>query len=126
MADGITGIVTKPVKVHHEEKRRQGRAAELQRFVAEQQQTLLEAHDDKTSPRTSRASHPRRDVHKTSSAAQKAAAASAMSVGLLAPRALKGLAVDFPLAITEGLRSVPSQYGDQSRNHSNITGVGTW
>ncbi|KAH8734160.1 hypothetical protein BGZ61DRAFT_566508 [Ilyonectria robusta] len=55
------------------------------------------------------------------SLAGRMAGASAKSVGKIAPTALKGMVVDIPLAITEGLRSVPRHYGGGVRDHGPVT-----
>jgi hypothetical protein len=51
------------------------------------------------------------------------AGASAKSVGSFVPTALKGMMVDIPLAITEGMRSMPSYYGGVVRDNGKVTGV---
>lgn len=33
--------------------------------------------------------------------------------------------VDIPLAITEGLRSIPTHYGDQGHDNGKVTGIGS-
>lgn len=53
--------------------------------------------------------------------AGKVAGASAKSIGMLGPTAAKGMLVDFPLAITEGLRAVPQHFGTKTRNHGPVT-----
>ena len=50
------------------------------------------------------------------------AGASGMSIAMFAPKALKGMTVDFPLALTEGLKNVPRYYGDTPRDHGQVTG----
>ena len=55
----------------------------------------------------------------------KATAAGAKSIGSIGPRALKGMMVDFPLALTEGLSAVPSHYGDKGRDNGKVTGIGS-
>lgn len=51
------------------------------------------------------------------------AGASAKSLGSFAPTALKGMTVDIPLALTEGLRNVPRYYGEEPRDHGPITDI---
>ncbi|KAK1986369.1 UDP-glucose,sterol transferase [Colletotrichum cereale] len=51
-----------------------------------------------------------------------AAAAAANGVGKLAGNAAKGLFVDIPLAMTEGLRAVPNLYGDRVQKHDAVEG----
>lgn len=41
---------------------------------------------------------------------------------MFAPKALKGMTVDIPLALTEGLKNVPRHYGDTPRDHGPVTG----
>ncbi|KAK1625678.1 UDP-glucose,sterol transferase [Colletotrichum phormii] len=57
-----------------------------------------------------------------SRAAAAAAAAAANGVGKLAGNATKGMLVDIPLAVTEGLRAVPNLYGDTVRKHDAVEG----
>lgn len=45
-----------------------------------------------------------------------------MSLAMFAPKALKGMTVDIPLAITDGLKNVPRAYGDTPRDHGPVTG----
>lgn len=49
------------------------------------------------------------------------AGASARSIGKIGPTALKGMVVDIPLALTEGLKSVPNHYGGNVRDHGPVT-----
>lgn len=41
---------------------------------------------------------------------------------MFAPKALKGMTVDIPLALTDGLKNVPRVYGDTVRDHGPVTG----
>jgi hypothetical protein len=40
---------------------------------------------------------------------------------MMGPIAAKGMLVDFPLAITEGLKTVPQHFGTRDRNHGPVT-----
>ncbi|KAL5041625.1 hypothetical protein BDW71DRAFT_217628 [Aspergillus fruticulosus] len=51
------------------------------------------------------------------------AGASAKSLGSIGPTMIKGATVDFPLALTEGLRNVPRLYGEVPRDHGPVTGI---
>lgn len=51
------------------------------------------------------------------------AGASAKSLGSFVPTALKGMAVDIPLALTEGLRNVPRYHGEEPRDHGPVTDI---
>lgn len=50
------------------------------------------------------------------------AVAAANGVGKLAGNATKGLLVDIPLAVTEGLRAVPNLYGEPVQKHDAVEG----
>jgi hypothetical protein len=49
------------------------------------------------------------------------AGASGKSLAMFAPKALKGMTADIPLALTEGLKNVPRYYGDTPRDHGSVT-----
>jgi hypothetical protein len=51
------------------------------------------------------------------------AGASAKSLGGFVPTALKGMTVDIPLAMTEGLRNIPRLHGEEPRDHGPITDI---
>ncbi|KAL2006865.1 hypothetical protein VTN00DRAFT_9533 [Thermoascus crustaceus] len=51
------------------------------------------------------------------------AGASAKSLGAFVPTALKGMTVDIPLALTEGLRNAPRYYGEEPRDHGPVTDI---
>ncbi|KAJ5492819.1 hypothetical protein N7539_001565 [Penicillium diatomitis] len=53
----------------------------------------------------------------------KMAGASAKSLGSFIPTALKGMTVDIPLAMTEGLRNIPRLHGEEPRDLGQITGI---
>ncbi|KAK2775420.1 UDP-glucose,sterol transferase [Colletotrichum kahawae] len=91
MTGSITGWVTKPIEAFHDEKRR--RARELRRHEANGGSALD----------------------------GKVAGASAKSIGMIAPNAAEGMLVDIPLAITEGMRSVPKHFGTKIRDHGPVT-----
>ncbi|OQD69774.1 hypothetical protein PENPOL_c002G10595 [Penicillium polonicum] len=49
--------------------------------------------------------------------------ASAKSLANFVPTALKGMTVDIPLAMTEGMRNVPLLYGEKPQHNGSVTGV---
>ncbi|KAJ5847340.1 hypothetical protein N7455_011297 [Penicillium solitum] len=49
--------------------------------------------------------------------------ASVKSVANFVPTALKGMTVDIPLAMTEGLRNVPRLYGEKPQHDGSVTGI---
>jgi hypothetical protein len=51
------------------------------------------------------------------------AGASAKSLGAFVSTALKGMTVNIPLALTEGLRNTPQYYGEEPRVHGPVTDI---
>ncbi len=125
MADSITGVVTKPVDEYRHEQRRRER--ERKREVARQgaHHDALDAVDGRSSPTGSStsgaASADDFGKPKPRSMAGTVAGASAKSIGMLGPTAAKGMLVDSPLAITEGMKSVPQLFGTKVRHHGPVT-----
>ncbi|KZL66861.1 UDP-glucose,sterol transferase [Colletotrichum tofieldiae] len=122
LTGSITGMVTKPVEEYHDEKQR--RARDLKRQQMQQRESdssdfKRDASIDDCSSVASTGSG--RSKGKQKSIAGKVAGASAKSIGLFAPTAAKGMLVDIPLAITEGLRTVPKHFGTEVRNHGPVT-----
>ncbi|KAH7166450.1 hypothetical protein EDB81DRAFT_918891, partial [Dactylonectria macrodidyma] len=101
LAGSITGMVTKPVEEYHDERRKRARGLKLTGS-----DVMVSTHQSKETQH---------------SLAGKMATASLKSIGGFAPTALKGMMVDFPLAITEGMKSVPGHYGGNVRDHGPIT-----
>ncbi|KAM0323272.1 hypothetical protein ACHAQA_008863 [Verticillium albo-atrum] len=114
MTSSITGMVTKPIDEYktHQYRREQ----ERKRLAASETASLDSKATDHAASFTSasRASE--------TSIAGKMVGASAKSIGSIGPTALKGMVVDIPLAITEGLRAVPGHYGDKVRDHGPVSG----
>ncbi|KAK0721774.1 hypothetical protein B0T26DRAFT_700265 [Lasiosphaeria miniovina] len=125
MTDSITGMVTKPVDEYRHEQRRRER--ERKRDVARQgaHHDTLDVADGRSSPAGSStsgaASTDDFGKPKPRSMAGTVAGASAKSIGMLGPTAAKGMLVDFPLAITEGMKSVPQLFGTKVRHHGPVT-----
>ncbi|KAM5341552.1 hypothetical protein ACJ41O_014583 [Fusarium nematophilum] len=121
MAGSITGIVTKPVEEYRDEQQR--RARELKRTQAQAPATMQEKAGDSGASIADRASgdsaRPRSEH--SGSLAGRMAASSAKSIGKVGPTALKGMVVDIPLALTEGLKAVPHHYGGAVRDHGPVT-----
>jgi hypothetical protein len=137
MADSITGMVTKPMDEYRYEQRRRERERKRDLSSSSQQNSQ---HDlPKTEDGGGRASSPA-PSHTSSrlttasttttsdptkpkqrSMAGTVAGASAKSIGMIGPIAAKGMLVDFPLALTEGLKTVPSHFGTKVRNHGPVT-----
>jgi hypothetical protein len=121
MAGSITGIVTKPVEEYRDEHRR--RVIELKRAQAQIPPTIHEKAGDGDRLSMSRLSNdsarPRSEHSGT--LAGRMAGASAKSAGRIGQTAAKGMLVDIPLALTEGLKSVPQLYGAKVRDHGPVT-----
>jgi hypothetical protein len=123
MAGSITGIFTKPVEEYRDEQKR--RAGELKRAQARVPSTIpekAENGDHLSVNRLSNDSVRPRSAH-SGNLAGRMAGASAKSAGRIGQTAAKGMLVDFPLAITEGLKSVPQLYGGNVRDHGPVTGA---
>ncbi|RMJ17627.1 hypothetical protein CDV36_002667 [Fusarium kuroshium] len=116
MAGSMTGMVTKPVEEYQNEKKRRARQ------MKGTQSRVPAIEDDKAGP-SERASDDsaRPNTEHSSSLAGRMAGASAKSIGKLGPTALKGMVVDIPLALTEGLKAVPHAYGGNVRDHGPVT-----
>ena len=55
--------------------------------------------------------------------AGRMAGASMKSLANFVPTALKGMTVDIPLAMTEGMRNVPRLYGEKPLGHGRVTDI---
>ncbi|KAI7554833.1 UDP-Glycosyltransferase/glycogen phosphorylase [Hortaea werneckii] len=124
LADCVTGIVTKPIGQHQKQQRQKKRATELQAFVTTQKQQLFATSqssdnvDSDESTKSNGKTHSRRRTGGT-----QTALAGVKSIGSFAPKALKGMLSDIPLAMTEGLRTAPRHYGDTLRDNGRVTGI---
>ncbi|KAM0568338.1 hypothetical protein ACHAP9_005430 [Verticillium nonalfalfae] len=110
MTGSITGMVTKPVDEY-----------KAHQYRKEQERKRLAAASDTASVKSA-ATDRSASATKSPSLAGKMVGASAKSIGGIAPTALKGMVVDIPLALTEGLRAVPGHYGDKPRDNGQVTG----
>ncbi|TID06557.1 Sterol 3-beta-glucosyltransferase UGT80A2 [Colletotrichum higginsianum] len=124
MTGSITGMVTRPMEEYKNEKRRRTR----EELRIRRQIDGGGGRSGDGSPRDSVSSTGRADggsdpseKQKRPSMAGKVAGASAKSIGLVGPTAAKGMLVDFPLALTEGLRAVPKHFGTAVRDHGAVT-----
>ncbi|KAL0934371.1 UDP-glucose,sterol transferase [Colletotrichum truncatum] len=118
MTGSITGMVTKPIDEYKEETRRRARQLEKQQQRSGSSNSRDASVDGRSSvistgSANSKTKHP--------SMAGKVAGASAKSIGKLGPTAAKGMLVDIPLAITEGMRAVPKHFGTEVRDHGRVT-----
>ncbi|CAN9376993.1 unnamed protein product [Alternaria alternata] len=124
LASCVTGVFTKPITEYRDDRDR--RAYEESKLEASGASNTSANHIDQSAPMSDSASAetsassvvPKR---KAISAGQLAGASGA-SIGMFAPKALKGMMVDIPLAITDGLKNVPRLYGETPRDHGPVTG----
>jgi hypothetical protein len=65
---------------------------------------------------------PKSDIKGKSTTAKHVVEASSKSFGKLVATSTKGILVDIPIAVTEGLRAVPHLYGEDVKQRRPITG----
>ncbi|KAM0437895.1 hypothetical protein ACHAPT_002260 [Fusarium lateritium] len=116
MAGSITGIVTKPVEEYRDEQQRRHREV---RRARSRSPAIHHKNPGPADRASGDSTHPRGEH--SGSLAGRMAGASAKSIGKLGPTALKGMVVDIPLALTDGLRAVPQYYGGNVRDHGPVT-----
>lgn len=122
----ITGIVTKPIEEHQEQRRRQARAEVLAALIEKHRQKLPDVDsDDKASVRSGVSTTSRRPNPTRAPSSGRVALASAKSIGTFAPKALSGMIVDIPVSLADGLKALPSHYGDSMPDPGKVTGVGS-
>ncbi|KAJ5967490.1 hypothetical protein N7501_003738 [Penicillium viridicatum] len=78
---------------------------------------------DDTKSMVSIASTSSTSKHNSARLAGRMVGASAKSIANFVPTALKGMTVDIPLAMTEGMRNVPRLYGEKPQHNGSVTGV---
>ncbi|KAK1566121.1 uncharacterized protein LY79DRAFT_572661 [Colletotrichum navitas] len=117
VAGSITGMVTKPIDEYRDETRR--RARDLAKQKENDSADILRSSSLDDASAISIGSEESKQKH--TSRAGKVAGASAKSIGMVVPIMTKATLVDFPLAITEGLRAVPKHFGTNVRSHGPVT-----
>ncbi|OLN88261.1 Sterol 3-beta-glucosyltransferase UGT80B1-like protein 2 [Colletotrichum chlorophyti] len=118
VAGSITGMVTRPIDEYRDETRRRARELEKQKRINGSADTLRDVSLDGASFTSARSE---KSKTKHPSRAGKVAGASAKSIGMVGPIMVKATLVDFPLAITEGMRAVPKHFGTNVRSHGPVT-----
>lgn len=116
----LTGMVSKPMEERKIDTRRRARDKKRLDAKADTDTTSLTSesetprlHDvDGASMRSSRS--------QGGTSAGTAAAATAKSIGMIAPTALKALMADIPYAMAEGFRTMPQHYNDKVRDHGAV------
>ena len=125
LAGCITGMVTRPIEESQEQRRRKVRADALAIFIEKHRQKLPDVNDDKASVRSGVSTTSRRPHPSRAPSSGRVALASAKSIGTFAPKALSGMMVDIPVSIADGLKALPSHYGDSMHDTGKVTGVGS-
>lgn len=115
LGTSVTGVFTKPYTEYRDDRDR--RAYEESTTSANRSHGKPSDEQNNSSDGDSVSSATRR---KPVSAGQMASA-SGQSLAMFAPKALKGMTVDIPLAITDGLKNVPRMYGETVRDHGPVT-----
>ncbi|KAI8719879.1 Glyco-transf-28 domain-containing protein [Fusarium sp. LHS14.1] len=102
MADATAGVFVKPYETIKEHQTRA--------------KSSLESGSSQTRSQSDSASVSESRV------ARRAVGTSTKSLGKLAVTSAKGIFVDIPIAVTDGLRAVPNLYGEDVRARDHITG----
>lgn len=118
LGTSVTGIFTEPYTEYRDDRdRRAYDESTMSASRAAKHQTDTTSEHGKITNSSSVISVTKR---KPISAGQMASA-SGKSIAMFAPKALKGMTVDIPLAITDGLKNIPRVYGETPRDHGPIT-----
>ena len=113
------GIVTKPIDEYKQSKeQRQGPQPPNSSVVLSKSRSL---HSSQNIQEYRHQSRPHPTERTKSQTASAMAAASAKSFGNVIGRPLKGMFVDGPLAVADGLYSVPTLYGSEVQERNKIT-----
>lgn len=123
LTTSVTGVFTKPITEYRDDRDR--REYEESRAESSKVASTNKDSTDATPSRSSTVSAISATSDPTSKrkgvSAGHLAGASGKSIAMFAPKALKGMMADIPLALTEGLKNVPSHYGDTPRDHGPVT-----
>lgn len=117
----LTGMVTRPIEEHKTEMRRRVRSEKRlsanvstdPASTASKSGSFDPCENDEMATKSLRSDTKKRKV----------ATASAKSIGMFAPTAIKGAAADIPYAIAEGLRTMPVYYNDKVRDHGSVVDI---
>lgn len=113
----MTGVFTKPYTEYRDDRDR--RAYEESMSEAAEASTKQKTADGGT--QTPDSASIRSDTKRKPISAGQLAGASGKSIAMFAPKAVKGMLVDIPLALTDGLKNVPRAYGETVRDHGPVT-----
>ncbi|KAH7138489.1 hypothetical protein B0J11DRAFT_16631 [Dendryphion nanum] len=122
LTTSVTGVFTKPMTEYRDDRKRRA----YEESKAESSKSAKEKDDitneDKSNDDGSSVKMGTSDTStKKKMSAGQLAGASGMSIAMFAPKALKGMTVDIPLALTDGLKNIPRHYGETPRDHGPVT-----
>ncbi|KAH7349176.1 hypothetical protein BKA66DRAFT_447158 [Pyrenochaeta sp. MPI-SDFR-AT-0127] len=126
LTTSVTGVFTKPITEYRDDRDRrayeESNAEALETDKAKSDQTSQAKSESKSNGASVLTSGSGTISKRKAISAGQLAGASGLSIAKFAPKALKGMTVDIPLALTEGLKNVPRHYGDTPRDHGPVTG----
>ncbi|RDW64603.1 hypothetical protein BP6252_10254 [Coleophoma cylindrospora] len=136
MINATVGVVSRPYEEYQKAKAVRAKSSSLalsQNASASASATTLQTplHDDDGSRKASSDHHDTQSLHRSvtqsrgdsgAMVAGKMAFASAKSLGNIVGSQYKGMFVDVPLAVTDGLNALPGLYGSHVRERKQITG----
>lgn len=118
LGTSVTGVFTKPYTEYRDDRDRHAyEESKLSTSQAARNELSPSSEGDKATDSSSLSLATKR---KPVSAGHMAGA-SGKSLAMFAPKALKGMYVDIPLAIADGLKNVPRVYGETPRDHGPVT-----
>lgn len=119
LGTSVTGVFTKPYTLYRDDRDRHAYDVSMSEASAAAGEPSGAGDKGRETPDSS-SDRPKAEQKPIS--AGRLASASGKSIGMFAPKAVKGMMVDIPLALTDGLKNVPRAYGDTVRDHGPITG----
>ncbi|KAJ4989966.1 UDP-glucose,sterol transferase [Stagonosporopsis vannaccii] len=117
LGGSVTGIFTKPYTEYRDDRDRR----EYEQSVLEAAEASTKQKTEKVGDQTPDNASIRSNTKRKPISAGQMAGASGKSIAMFAPKAVKGMMVDIPLALTDGLKNVPRAYGDKVRDHGPVT-----
>lgn len=118
LGTSVTGVFTKPYTEYRDDRDRRAYEDSILEVskLSKEPDMSLNGSKEVSDGSSSHSATKRNPI-----SAGQLVGASGMSIAMFAPKALKGMTVDIPLAITDGLKNMPRAYGDQVRDHGPVT-----
>jgi hypothetical protein len=118
LGTSVTGIFTKPYTEYRDDRDWRAYQESTQEASSASNTLNVPSKDpDSSSIHSATSATKRKPI-----SAGRMAGASGKSIAMFAPKATKGMLVDIPMALTDGLKNVPRTYGDKVRDHGPVTG----